>query len=433
MTDVMPNVIELYFSSGETKEGKIGDTSVIWKDILREGEFAIMPGTGRKKVPFRVVPDGESDVSSRTISMSDICQAFEDRAFEDVTIPDGHPKPGDSALNNTGFVQGLRVIKKKGKHYLQGALGFTEPDVAGKVKRGTVPNVSSGIFMGFTRKADGKRFRAALNHVALTKQPWIPDLDPFKKVFASDDAFEFEEDLNIQFAEQDDSSDDNKAEIVWNEKDGTNWLREALQAALTPDQPENLEGPYVPRPSYYVNDLSQSKGIALVEEFFKGDRSRWVIPFTVDGDKVSPAPATRWTEGRDALVAASDDDAGDRVEFGELSSSAILEKLNVALSDMEGVDKLRVEEVALDNRARIAGGGKVYLADFFTFPGGSVLLSNPDEWEAISVPAPKADTTQPVPAPADKTVVPLFDQSTPEGRVAAARQRRRHMIASSSH
>jgi hypothetical protein len=423
----LPNAIELNFSSASAgSEEKLGDHTVIWKDILREGDFAILPGAGKKTIPFRVVPSGESSAGDATISMADLCESFEERAFEDVTIPDGHPKKDDSALNNTGYVEGLRVIKKKGKHYLQGALGFTEPEAAGKVKRGSVPNVSSGIFFNFLRKHDGKRFRAALNHVALTKTPWINDLDPFKRVYASDDSIEYEGELTVMFAEQgeEDNSGD-KAEIVWNEQDGTNWLREALQAALTPDQPIDPDRPHIERPYYSVEDLSQSKGLALVSEFYKGDRSRWVVPFSVDGDSVSAAPQLRWTQGRDALVAASDDDDGDRIEFGELSSGKIKDKLNVALGDMEGSDNLRVEEVALDSRAMIVGDSKIYLADFVSFADGSVLLSPSDDWEAISVPGPKADATQPAPAPASKKVVSLYDKSTPEGRVAAARQARR--------
>lgn len=438
--------LELHFSStDEGKEDEIGEEKVIWKDILCEGSFSITPGRN-KKVPFSVIPQGSSDASKGVISMSDIIEGFDERAFEDVTIPDGHPKPdridpvtksvikGDSALNNTGYVRALRTVKKKGKHFLQAALGFTEPEVAGKVKRGTVPNVSSGVFFNFTRKSDDKTFPCVLNHVALTKQPWIPDLDPFKRVFASDDNLA-DEDFEItsaEFAEDDsDTGSSNTADIVWNEKDGTNWLREALSAALTPDEAIDESRPYVPRPSYYVQDLSQSKGLALVEEYFKGDRTRWVIPFKVNGDEVTPAPAIRWIEGRDALIAASDDKENDKIEFGEFSSGKVLEKINLAL---EG-SPFKAQEVGLDRRALLSGNkGEVFLAQFATFPSGQVLLSPPSDWEVVSTPE-KTDAVRPAPVDPvnlSDNIERFFDLNTPEGRVQAARHRRSTSFAGKS-
>src|SRR5436190_19524424 len=106
------HAIELHFAATEEgTEDKLGDNNVIWKDILREGKFAITPGLGRR-LPFEVVAQGKSVPEDRVISMSELIEAYDDRAFEDVTIPDGHPDPKkgtDSALNNTGHVSGLRL------------------------------------------------------------------------------------------------------------------------------------------------------------------------------------------------------------------------------------------------------------------------------------------------------------------------------------
>lgn len=370
---VVPTAIELNFSStAEGTEDKLNGESVIWKDILREGRFAITPGRG-KPVPFTVVPEGESDATKGVISLADLHKGFEERAFEDVTIPDGHPKKDDSALNNTGYVRALRTVKKKGKHYLQAAMGFTEPEVLGKVKRGTVPNVSSGIFFNFVRKADAKPFRAVLNHVALTKTPWIPDLDPFKRVFASDDSLadqEFEV-VAASFADDDgdDTSDNDDAVVVWNKEDSTQYVREQIRAALNPpvdpEMPQPLEG----RAYYDVIDMSRSDTV-LVEEYYKGSVKKFVIPYTFNDGKVALAPHLRWQEVEDALIAASDD--------GTSPLDQVLDAIRVEMSD-----------------------------------------NNTD--------------ADPDPKPAQKTstrkVVPLFDESTPEGRVQAARQRRRQMVA----
>ena len=81
-------VLELFFDSkGEAVEGKSGDKSVIWKDILREGEFPVTPGR-KRKIPFRVVPTGKTTVTKDliTISMSDVMASHEAKAFESVTM-----------------------------------------------------------------------------------------------------------------------------------------------------------------------------------------------------------------------------------------------------------------------------------------------------------------------------------------------------------
>ena len=237
----MNEVLELFFASDDSgTDDKIGDKKIIWKDILREGHFPVTPGR-KRKIPFQVVPSGTSSVTPDliTISMSQLMESYQDKAFESVTIPLRHPKPGDEAdvLNNTGYVEGLRIVKRGDKHYLQGGLGFTEPDVAGKVRRGTIPNVSSGIFFDFTRKSDAKEFPVALNHVCLTKHPVVDDLEPFKRVYASDEAIEDAE-LKIDVVDlqdDDNNGDDNAtAQVVWNEQTSTKWIVSEIQSALSP-------------------------------------------------------------------------------------------------------------------------------------------------------------------------------------------------------
>jgi hypothetical protein len=421
-------ILELIFASTEAGiEDKAGDKKIIWKDILREGDFAITPGR-KQKVPFKVTPTGKSSAADRVISMAELMKSFEDKAFDTVTIPLRHPKPGEpeDVLNNSGYVESLRVVKKDGKHYMQAGLGFTEPDVAEKVRRGTIPNVSSGILFDFNRKADDKRFPVALNHVCLTKQPWIDDLEPFKRVYASDDAIT-DDDITIDVVDLDDNTADDggaKAEIVWNEQASLNWVRSEVQAALTPDEPQDLEVPRMPQPMYSVIDISRDD-TALVEEWFRGDRKRWVIPFDLAENKVTVSPATRWVEVREAMVAASDD-------FEERTYGKLFDKLSVELSETLGeVGKtLQVEDISTDGRVCITdtNNKSAFLASYVEF-GDRVMLSGTAEWERI--PAPVADAEQPAPAPTRKKVVSLYDETTPEGRVAAARQRRRLMLSSS--
>lgn len=431
----MAEAIELYFSSStEGTEDTLEGENVIWKDILREGEFKITPGRKQKR-PFRVVAQGQSDSGKGVISMSDLHDGFDRRAFEDVTIPDGHPKPGESQLNNTGYVRALRTVKKKGKHYLQAAMGFTEPDVAGKVRRGTVPNVSSGVFFDFTRKADDTTFPCVLNHVALTKQPWVNDLEPFKRVFASDiDEDEVGEVASFEFAEEEEggSKDDkNTGEIVWNEKDGSNWMREELRASLTPDQPTDPERPHVERPYYDVMDIAQSKNLALVNEWYKGNTTRFVVPFTVDGDNVTPAPQIRWTEGRDALIAAADD-VQTVVNFEDMTVPTVLDRIGVALSDMFDDNNIVAHEVTLDRRVKVQDmkNNNWFVAEFSVLDNGKkVMLSPSDSWERIVAPADSASGRGSAPHSESKEIKlsDEFDLSTPQGRVDAARARRREL------
>src|SRR6478609_611918 len=83
-----------FASDGAVEEGKLDDKPVLWKDLLAEGVVARTPRL-KDKVPFRVIPTGRSSSSNGNIvvSMSDLMEAFDAKAFQDVTIPDGHPKP----------------------------------------------------------------------------------------------------------------------------------------------------------------------------------------------------------------------------------------------------------------------------------------------------------------------------------------------------
>jgi hypothetical protein len=430
------HAIELNFDSpADVSEGKLGETHVIWKDILPEGRFPLMPGVGGRKIPFEVVPTGESSLSDRRISMSDLIASYDQRAFPSgVTIPDGHPKVTpdgnleDSALNNTGYVNGLRVVKKNDKHVLQAALAFTEPDVAGKVKRGSVPNVSSGVLFNWVRKSDARKFPAALNHVALTKVPWIDGLEPFKRVFASD---EISEAVVVQFDDEEPSVEkETGAEVIWNEVDGSNWLRTAVNTALNPPQDPALDGmPQMTKPFYDVNDVAATKKLALVTEFYKGDTKQWVIPFDIADDKVNVAPSTRWVEGQQALIAASDKPIDD------LRPEKIVDRLQVALDQMQHGEGFKVEALTFDHRCQIRNiaTGQGYAA-LFSLVGDAVYLHDASHWTRTDVVPPEGTPQeQQRPVYASDKITPLFDESTPEGRVNAARQRRRALLAGRSN
>lgn len=427
----------------EEQEISLADGSkakVLWKDVLVEGEYPMSPSAaGATNEPMRVITDGDSDPKTKTISMSDIEFAHEDAAFKYVTIPTSHR---DGLLDNTGYVprpKGLRRVEKHGKQVLQAALGFTEPDIKGKVSRGTIPDVSAGIFFSWTNKHTKKKYPAALKHVALTPTPFMGNLDPFPAIFASDDeladdtkveVYELSDDTSaaMHFESGDsgssDSTGDNKVEIVWNEIKSANFIRSAVEEQLRPPEPRG-DVPYVPQPSYYVQDVSVDDSTALVQEYFKGESKRFIIPFTRDDDgKVAIAPALRWTEAREAMVAASDN-------FDDMSATTVMEKLGLALSEQLGQTGLvyRVKDVTFDKRAHVTCNVKgEWFARFAMFADGSVWLEPADQWEAINKPSDKKTPT-PVKQPSGvSNGVALSDDI--EARVQAARQHRRQLLAS---
>ncbi len=165
-------IYECYFADGESEE----DDGLIWKDVLREGEWAYRPGPNQKpiNVPLRVVPGNST--SREEIGMRDLVEAFEDGAVEHVTIPTNH---GDKPHENTGFTRKLKIVERDGKHILRAGIDFTEPDIKEKVSRGTIANSSAGIIFDYIQKQTGKKYKQVLGHIALTNKPWITGNQPF--------------------------------------------------------------------------------------------------------------------------------------------------------------------------------------------------------------------------------------------------------------
>ena len=87
---------------------------------------------------------------------------------------------------NTGFVRELFIEDlQNGGAKLKAKLDFTEPDVKAKVQRGTIPDVSAGVYFDVERP-DGTKFNSAINHLCLSVKPFMDGLNPFG-VLAEDD------------------------------------------------------------------------------------------------------------------------------------------------------------------------------------------------------------------------------------------------------
>lgn len=178
---------EINFSSVEAAE----EDGLVWKDILRTGEWSSMPtDKGILKKKLRVIDEGESDPLNGVISLSELEENFNEGAIPYVTVPlsDDKTDHKNIARLNTGLVKKLKRVTRDGVTYLRAGIHFTEPEVKEKVLRGTIPDVSAGVPFGVTRRKDNKFFRTVLDHVCLTRKPFIEGLGPFGLAAADSDA-----------------------------------------------------------------------------------------------------------------------------------------------------------------------------------------------------------------------------------------------------
>lgn len=153
---------------------KKSEDGLVWKAICKTGELALSPGPGQIDVdkPLKL---------TRNL-FEQLVLSVEEQAFPYVTIPTTH---ANGLLENTGYVKQLAIepsadpTDPDGTDVLWAAMDFTEPDIAAKIERGTIPDTSVGVKFGYRNKRTGKTYPAALEHVALTHQPWVDGLTPF--------------------------------------------------------------------------------------------------------------------------------------------------------------------------------------------------------------------------------------------------------------
>lgn len=209
---------EVYLADGIADEG---DNGLIWKEILREGEWAYRPGPDHKPIPVPLkVVSGKAN-SKTEIGMADLLEAFNEGAVDHVTVPTSHE---DRPHENTGHVRALKKINIDGKAKLLAGIEFTEPDIKSKVLRHSIANTSAGIIFDYVRKDSGKDYRQVLGHVALTNKPWINGME----------AFSMSPDVDIVF------SDENTIPLVLSDGPDEDYL-----VALSADEIESLDNLYL--------------------------------------------------------------------------------------------------------------------------------------------------------------------------------------------
>lgn len=192
------SLAEIHLSGDDYKENEDG---FILKEILRTGEWNVIPTkSGIVKKPLKVVKDGLSNAKEGIISLSEIVENFKNGAVQNVQIPlsDDSDDHKNITRLNTGYVRDIWISEdESGDAKLVAKMEFTEPDIKEKVLRGTYSDVSCGIPWSMVSR--GKKYGAALEHVAITNRPFIDGLGPF--LAASDNV---EEEIEVTHFSMDD-------------------------------------------------------------------------------------------------------------------------------------------------------------------------------------------------------------------------------------
>lgn len=254
------------------------DDGLIWKTVLRTGVWALTPGAGQKPVtkPLKVVRDNAKEGE---IALSDILNSFEDGAVEHVTVPLSHT---DRVDENTGFAKKLRIIDgTDGSSLLQAGLFFTDPSIKVKVLEGSIANTSVGLIFDYPRKRDGKKYKVAMQHTALTNRPWIDGMEPFG--IAASEVVSGTSNLitSLQFTtEEEDPAGEEEPEetaaaptdqeLAWHENASFSFRQKAIEVAI--EAMDSVD--------YTILDLTDS--VALVKD---DEGKRWIVEYDMtDGD-----------------------------------------------------------------------------------------------------------------------------------------------------
>lgn len=162
------------FFDSLTLAEKRGDDGLIWKAICKTGTLALSPGPGQIDVekPLELTPKLFEELKA----------SVDEQAFPHITVPTTH---NNGLLENTGYVRKVLIEPSKdkadppGTQVFMAGIEFTEPSIKEKVTNGTIPDTSVGVKFNYRNKRTGKLYAAALEHVALTHQPWVDGLTPF--------------------------------------------------------------------------------------------------------------------------------------------------------------------------------------------------------------------------------------------------------------
>lgn len=157
-----------------------GTDGLVWKPVCKTGVLALSPGPGQVDVEKPLVLDSKL--------LHDLKRSVDEQAFPHITVPETH---NNGVLENTGYVRKTEIKKNQdGEEELWAGIDFTEPDVRDRALRGSIPDTSVGVKFNYRNKRSGEKYDAALEHVALTPQPWVDGLSGFQEQMLSQEPYD---------------------------------------------------------------------------------------------------------------------------------------------------------------------------------------------------------------------------------------------------
>jgi hypothetical protein len=316
------------------------DDGLIWAPIARSGMLATRPGPNGEKLdqPLIFVP-GRSEDQRKEIGLQDIYDSFKDKAIEYVTLPLSHE---NKVLENTGYIKDLKIIdsaKSPGEKVLMGGHQFTEPDVKGKVERGTIPSRSSGLLYDYKNTTTGKVYPIALDHVCLTPKPWMGGMEPYGSADLGDrtiipmmlsekpfTAKPVEKTLPTKLTQEKNTISHREikkeeiqseflADIVWGEKPSFSNIEKQVEDILDHMGGGDMDD----YPKYFLLDCTDDKVLIKVNYGVGPDEDAWVVPYNVDKDgNLHLAPFNEWVDSTKKWVTDTLDPDKDKSELDRL-------------------------------------------------------------------------------------------------------------------
>jgi hypothetical protein len=176
---------EIMLSSPTIAEKK-GKHPVFRKQMLKTGTIRAWPDAFGRPVKKEVkiieghADDGQEDV----IGLADIKQSFDEKVFDQFTVPLEHPRRDeDDVTKNTGFIRSLSIEqdpRDPETKVLVGDLEILDEEAADKIRTGLYANGSLGLRFNFPNRETGETYRTAIDHFAITNKNWIPNLETFE-------------------------------------------------------------------------------------------------------------------------------------------------------------------------------------------------------------------------------------------------------------
>lgn len=240
--------------------------------------------------------------------------------------------------HNTGYIEDLKIVESQarpGERVLMGGHRITEPEVMGRLQRGSVANRSCGILHGYVNTETGEEFDQVLEHVALTNKPWIRGMAPYGELAAADGGPDLSareivpmtlsevpkptpapkkrlaepSELPKVGAVSTRMTDSERAaalfaDVQWGETPSFNTIRSQVLDQL--DDYRGKEEPGSP-PYFDILDVGPDKALVRCDYGYNAGEDVWVVPFTADSEGVTLAAFDQWAPVQQAWI--TDDDA----------------------------------------------------------------------------------------------------------------------------